>query len=535
MSKSLVLDRLQQGEITGCGPVVPPLTIELVETSPTIVAQMGPEPLLQAMNQVPDFDVLIAGRAYDPAPYIAFCAFHALKTFTGPFEALETNVLGGFTHMGKIMECGGVCATPKSRGAVATVYKDGTFDIKPTDPKAKCTPLSVAAHTLYEKTRPDILHGPGGWLDLTTTKYLQLEDDVSVRVRGATFTFTADTGLPYTVKLEGARNVGYRSMFIGYFRDPILIGQLEGFLDIGRKYIASQHPPSAGAWKVDWHLTGLEEQEITPGFVPKKVFIVGEVLADTQELANGVASTARVYCVHGPYPDQKATSGNFAMGIGGKLDLPLGECAEFSIYHLMNLRRGEETAREGVADGIIEERSAQPLFRWKQTIINQTLDVGRQDNEHVKTPFRIQQSKPVDIVDKKLSIATSPRTVRDIAKVIRSKNAGPFEITFDIMFEDVEVYQVVKESGLLSPEAIAKIYKIDSTDDILWCGFFDQALAFKATLPRTRNGAVISSGGYLEDDVHGSQQYIPLMELPLDDALILKLEMLVREKQHSST
>jgi len=37
--------------------------------------------------------------------------------------------------MGKIMECGGVCATPKGRGATATVYTDGTFDIKPTDPR----------------------------------------------------------------------------------------------------------------------------------------------------------------------------------------------------------------------------------------------------------------------------------------------------------------------------------------------------------------------------------------------------------------
>ena len=530
MSKSLVLNRLQQGEITGCGPAVPPLTIELVESSPTIVAQMGPEPLLQAMHQVPDFDILIAGRAYDPAPYIAFCAFQGMKSSTGTFAALGTDILGGFTHMGKIMECGGICATPKGRGAVATVYKDGTFDIKPTDPKAKCTPLSVAAHTLYEKTRPDILHGPGGWLDLTSTKYLQLEDDVSVRVRGATFKFTTNAGSPYTVKLEGARNVGYRTMFIGYFRDPILIGQLEAFLEIGRKYIAGQHPPSEGDWKVGWHLNGLEEQEATPGLVPKKVFIVGEVLADTQELANGVSSTFRVYCAHGPYLNQKATSGNFAMGIGGKLDLPLGECAEFSIYHLMNLKPGEETARQVTADGSIGERIAKPLFSWKQTIINQTSDVGREDSGNVKTPLRIQQSKPVDVVGKKLSIAASPRTLRDIAKVIRSKNAGPFEITFDVIFEDAEVYQVVKESGLLSPEVIAKIYKTSSTDDILWCGFFDQALAFKATLPRTRNGAAVCSGGYLEDDVHGSQQYIPLMELPLDDASILKLETLVREK-----
>jgi len=79
--------------------VVPLLTTELVETSPTIVAQMGPEPLLQAMTAAPDFDILVAGRAYDPAPYIAFCAFHALKDSTCTFESLGTDILGGFTHM----------------------------------------------------------------------------------------------------------------------------------------------------------------------------------------------------------------------------------------------------------------------------------------------------------------------------------------------------------------------------------------------------------------------------------------------------
>lgn len=514
--------------------MVPLLTTELVETSPTIVAQMGPEPLLQAMTSAPDFDILVAGRAYDPAPYIAFCAFHALKDSTGTFESLGTDMLGGFTHMGKIMECGGVCATPKGRGATATVYTDGTFDIKPTDPKAKCTTLSIAAHTLYEKTRPDILHGPGGWLDLRATKYQQLEDDVSVRVRGATFTFMEDAGLPYTVKLEGARNVGYRSMFMGYFRDPILIGQLKDFLNTGRKYVTSLNPPSAGIWKLDWHLTGLEEQDATPGFIPKKVFIVGEVLADTQELAAAVCATARIYCAHGPYPNQKGTSGNFAMGIGGQLDLPLGQCAEFSIYHLMNLKPGEATSRGTTAGGDIEINSVQPLFSWKQSMISQVINGGMQTaNGHVKKRLEIQKPKSADVAEKKLSISSPPRTLRDIAKVIRSKNAGPFELTFDVMFDDATVYQVVKESGVLCPEVIAKIYKVGSTAEILWCGFFDQALAFKATLPRTRNGAVICSGGYMEDDVHGSQQYIPLMGLPLGDALILKLETLVREQQLS--
>jgi hypothetical protein len=68
----------------------------------------------------------------------------------------------------------------------------------------------------------------------------------------------------------------------------------------------------------------------------------------------------------------------------------------------------------------------------------------------------------------------------------------------------------------------------------VWSGFFDQALAFKATLPRTRSGTAVCSGGYLEDDVHGSQQYIPLLELPLGAVLILKLETLVHRKTKAS-
>lgn len=527
VSTSLVLERLQQGKVAGCGPVVPTLTVENVEASPTIVAQMGPEPLLQTMTASPDFDILIAGRAYDPAPYVAFCAFQALKKSPGSFESLGSSLLGGFTHMGKIMECGGLCATPKSRGAIATVYTDGTFDITPTDPKARCTPLSVAAHTLYEKTRPDLLYGPGGWLDLTDTKYQQLEDDISIRVRGATFTFTKSTGSPYTVKLEGARVVGYRTIFIGSFRDPILIEQLPDFLEIGRKYVSQQHPLSAGSWKLDWHLTGLESMARSPGFVPKQVFIVGEILADTQDLANGVSHSARIYCTHGPYPNQKGTSGNFAMGIGGKLDLPLGECAEFSIYHLMDLEAGEESVRELTTDSGFRVRSGLPLFSWKTVIVNGSIPDGRDPvTGSGKKPLRIQNPKPIDGAGKKISISSSPKILSDIAKVIRSKNAGPFELTFDILFEDIRVYQAVKNSGILCAEIIAKIYNLGSTDDIVWCGFFDHALAFKATLPRTRKGVVISSGGFMEDDVHGSQQYIPLMQLPLGDALILELEAL---------
>jgi hypothetical protein len=105
-------------------------------------------------------------------------------------------------------------------------------------------------------------------------------------------------------------------------------------------------------------------------------------------------------------------------------------------------------------------------------------------------------------------------TLGKIAKVIRSKNAGPFEITLDVMFDDVTVYEQIKESGSLTPARIAEIYEI-SIDSIVWCGFFDQALAFKATIPRCRNGKPNASGGFMENDVHGSQKYLPLFNLAI--------------------
>jgi hypothetical protein len=183
---------------------------------------MGPEPILDAMHQHPDFDILIAGRAYDPAPYIAFAAFAAGMNphDKSQSESEEGKKLwGAFAHMGKILECGGLCSVPKSAGACATVYRDGTFDVVPVDPASICTELSVAAHTLYEKTRPDVLFGPGGHLDLKGMVTKALSDGRSVRVRGGVFCWEREMGRKYTVKLEGAEVVGYRAMMMGSFKD----------------------------------------------------------------------------------------------------------------------------------------------------------------------------------------------------------------------------------------------------------------------------------------------------------------------------
>ena len=152
--------------------------------------------------------------------------------------------------MGKIMECGAVCSTPKSHSAQSIVYMDGTFDIKPLSPYSRCIPSSVAAHALYEKSRPDILPGPGGNLDLNHSKYKQLPDGRSVRVSGAEFYLSRASGLLYTVKLEAAKTIGYRAMMMGGIRDPILIPQINEFLLRVKEHVAEQHKDAVGNWNL---------------------------------------------------------------------------------------------------------------------------------------------------------------------------------------------------------------------------------------------------------------------------------------------
>lgn len=234
------MDRLDQGRLVGCGRCVPHATPDDIDASPRVVAQMGPEPFVDAMGAEPDFDVIVGGRAYDPAPYAAWCT-HQLrlrrqKENKKDDDEIDPRVLGGFLHMGKIMECGGLCAVPKSPGATATVYPDGVFDVRPVAPGSRCTPTSVAAHSLYENTRPDVLRGPGGELRLGAAEYRQLpprpaadncDDDgelaKTVRVSGAVFVRPdagSGGGRPgYTIKLEAARVVGYRAMTMGSVKD----------------------------------------------------------------------------------------------------------------------------------------------------------------------------------------------------------------------------------------------------------------------------------------------------------------------------
>ncbi|SMF56348.1 protein of unknown function [Xaviernesmea oryzae] len=96
----------------------------------------------------------------------------------------------------------------------------------------------------------------------------------------------------------------------------------------------------------------------------------------------------------------------------------------------------------------------------------------------------------------------------EIAKLIRSKNAGPFELTFDIMFDTVENYERVRRSTVLSAALISEIYHLP----VEKVKFFEvpAALSFKASIPRAN-----FQGDIDDTDSHGGQQYAPLIDIEI--------------------
>ncbi len=314
---SVVVQRLAEGKLRANVRGELP-TAEDIEGTEALVAQMGSEPFT-AIIEEDDFDVIVAGRAYDPAPHAAW--------------SMSRGVQPGIAwHSGKILECGGACCEPKGGGVVATLYEDA-FELTPMGPSQRCTPLSVAAHTLYEKSRPDLLAGPAGLLDIRGCTYTAL-DDRTVRVVGS---LHVDSEQP-SLKLEGASIVGHRAIFIGGVRDPILIGQIDTFLEGVEKYVGSLHPELAsGEARLIFHVYGHGGVmgDLEPSRqVPYEIGILGEVTAPSPDLAKAICTSARVMVLHMPYPGQLATAGNLALPLN-PMDNPIGPVCSFSVYHVM--------------------------------------------------------------------------------------------------------------------------------------------------------------------------------------------------------
>ena len=98
----------------------------------------------------------------------------------------------------------------------------------------------------------------------------------------------------------------------------------------------------------------------------------------------------------------------------------------------------------------------------------------------------------------------------DITEVIRSKNSGPYELTFDIIFKDWEMFEKVCKAGVINTKLIAGLYGIPE-EKVINIIEFKPAKAIKATIERH-----ICSGDLGETDVYGAQQHAPLLGIEFE-------------------
>lgn len=97
-------------------------------------------------------------------------------------------------------------------------------------------------------------------------------------------------------------------------------------------------------------------------------------------------------------------------------------------------------------------------------------------------------------------------TLHDLARLIRSKNAGPFAQTLDVMFENEKDYLYVRDHDIITPAKISALYGIP--EDKIKIFTYDTAYAIKVTYPRP-----IVAGDVGNTDVYGAQQHAPLLTI----------------------
>ncbi len=97
------------------------------------------------------------------------------------------------------------------------------------------------------------------------------------------------------------------------------------------------------------------------------------------------------------------------------------------------------------------------------------------------------------------------RSILEAAKVIRSKNSGPYELTLDIIFRNRAYYELFKKRRIIGAALIARLYHVPMRD-ILKIICFEPSHAIKVTLRRR-----IPSGAPGETDIYGAQQHAPLL------------------------
>ncbi len=285
--------RLQEGRITPLFPA-PEFDEKTIDRSAHIVGMMGVEPWQRALAA--GADVIIAGRSSDTA------IFAAMPVMMGFPEGIAW-------HMAKILECGAASAVQrKTPDCMFAWVRRDHFVVEAPDPSLRCTPQSIASHSLYENADPFKLLECSGTLDLTNSRYEAISDR-AVRVKCSEF-IKADR---YTVKLEGAELVGYQSILIGSVRDPYIIRQIDDWttrltekiharvnMVFGDQLAPSDYLLNIRIYGKNGTMGPLEP---VTDIKSHELCLIFEATAPTQDIANTIGGIIRHQALHLPIPE----------------------------------------------------------------------------------------------------------------------------------------------------------------------------------------------------------------------------------------
>ncbi len=303
-------------------PAAPELDASVIDGCEAIVAMMGTEPILDAIER--GADVVLCGRSSDAAVYAAVPVARGVEP-------------GAAWHAAKVLECGAAAVTHRTvpDGMFAALERDA-FTVTPPNPDYRCTPLSVAAHSLYENADPYRLTEPNGVVDLTGARY-EARDPRSVRVTGTAF----DPADAYTVKLEAARIAGYRSLVLGAVRDPYVLARLDDWLGEVRATaearIEGSFPGRPYRLVIRRYgrdgVLGDREPTTAPAH---EVALAFEVTADDATTAHGMADDVRHIALHHPIPEWHGLITVLAHPHSPAV-IDLGPAYEFAMNHVWRL------------------------------------------------------------------------------------------------------------------------------------------------------------------------------------------------------
>ena len=280
-----------------------------------IVGQMGTDAFSRALNA--DADVVIAGRACDTA---VFAAVPHLLGYP----------MGLAMHMAKIIECCSLCCQPGGRDAILGFLTYEDFLLESMNPDRHATPLSVAAHALYEQDDPFSVSEPEGKLLLADAQY-EAVDAHRTRSWGARW----EPAKKIRVKIEGALLEGARAVLLAGSADPMVIAKIDEILLAVEQTTRSLFPHPFKLFPRIYGRGGVPLFAANPA-TPEEIFLMIECVAATPAIARGALLSFKQYGLHHGFSGRLSTGGNLAFPITPP-ELDAGEAYRFSLYHLLDV------------------------------------------------------------------------------------------------------------------------------------------------------------------------------------------------------